>query len=171
VARPKKTAKASIKTKAPAKRATKAPAKRATKAPAKRATKAPANAAEPRYATRRDLGKPVDGFFAKVKEPLRAVVDELRTMIQRAAPDARASIKWGMPFYEIDGNTVCAVAVHKAHVNLILAGPPGTFSDPDGLLSGEGKTGRHLKVTSASALPRDSVRKWLATAVALARNA
>jgi hypothetical protein len=154
--------------KRPAKKTTSAAKKRpAAKAGASKA--APAGKAPPLYAQRADLGKPVDGFFAKVKEPLRPVTDELRSLVMRAAPEARSSIKWGMPFYEIGGATMCAIAVHKSHVNLILAGPPGSFADPDGLLSGEGKTGRHLKVTSPSELPREKVRRWLATAADLAR--
>ena len=145
-------------------------AKKKTKTAAKKRPPARAAAAEAsRYAQRADLGKPVDGFFAKVKEPLRPVTDELRALVTRVAPDARSSIKWGMPFYEVGGATMCAIAVHKSHVNLILSGPPGSFADPDGLLSGEGKTGRHLKVTSASELPREKVRRWLETAAELAR--
>jgi len=145
-------------------------AKKKTKTAAKKRPPAKAPAANaPRYAQRADLGKPVDGFFAKVKEPLRPITDELRALVTRVAPDARSSIKWGMPFYEVGGATMCAIAVHKSHVNLILAGPPGSFADPDGLLSGEGKTGRHLKVTSPSELPREKVRRWLETAADLAR--
>jgi hypothetical protein len=140
----------------------------AAKAPAaKSAAKTPA---AKRYSPRADLGKPVDGFFAKVKEPLRAIAAELRSMIERAAPDARASIKWGMPFYNIGDGMMCAIAAHKGHVNLILSGPPGAFTDPGGLLSGEGKTGRHLKLTTLAELPRAAVRRWLETAAELARG-
>jgi hypothetical protein len=45
-------------------------------------------------------------------------------------------------------------------VNLILSGPPGTFEDPERRLTGEGKPGRHLKLTSLDELPRDAVRGW-----------
>jgi hypothetical protein len=141
----------------------------AKKRPASKAVAGKAALAAKTYAQRGDLGKPVDGFFAKVKDPLRPVTDELRALVTRVAPDARSSIKWGMPFYEVGGATMCAIAVHKSHVNLILAGPPGSFADPDGLLAGEGKTGRHLKVTSPSDLPREKVRRWLETAADLAR--
>jgi hypothetical protein len=65
---------------------------------------------------------------------------------------------------------MCALAGFKAHVNLILAGPPGTFADPDLRLEGEGKTGKHLKLHSLDDLPRESVRAWLRAAAELARN-
>ncbi len=118
---------------------------------------------------RADLGAPVDGFFAKQPPQLRPILDALRTMIEAAAPRATSSLKWGMPFYELGGETLCALAGFKAHVNLILPGPPGTYTDPDGLLEGEGKTGRHLKIRSLEELPRDAVRRWLRTAVARAK--
>jgi len=119
---------------------------------------------------RADYGKPIDGFFAKQPPHLRAIVDTLRELVEEAAPKAESSLKWGMPFYSLDGTTVCAISGHKAHVNLILSGPPGTFADPKGLLEGDGKTGRHLKLRSIDELPRDAVRGWLRAAVALARS-
>ncbi len=121
-------------------------------------------------APRADLGAPVDGFFAKQPPHLRPILDELRGLVQEAAPDATSSIKWGMPFYAIGGNTLCALAGFKAHVNLILPGAPGTFADPEGRLEGEGKTGQHLKVRSLAELPRASVRRWLRTAAQRARG-
>jgi hypothetical protein len=119
---------------------------------------------------RADYGAPVEGFFAKQPPPLRAILEQLRTMIGQAAPDTTSSIKWGMPFYTIGDGLMCALAGFKAHVNLILPGPPGTYADPDGLLEGDGKTGRHLKIRSLEDLPKTAVRGWLRTAAALARK-
>jgi hypothetical protein len=73
-----------------------------------------------------------------------------------------------MPFYTVGDRMMCALAGFNAHVNLILAGPPGTFADPDGRLEGDGKTGRHLKLRSLDELPRAQVRGWLRTAAELA---
>ena len=138
--------------------------------PAKK--KAPARKAAPAkdYGPRKDLGAPVEGFFAKQPPHLRPILDELRNMVQQAAPDASSAIKWGMPFYDIGGAIVCALAAHKSHVNLILPGPPGTYADPGGLLEGDGKTGRHLKLKALGDLPKASVRGWLKTAAGLARK-
>ena len=121
-------------------------------------------------AKRADLGAPIGGFFAKQPAHLRPILAELRRLVDEAAPDATSSLKWGMPFYEIGGNTYCALAGFKAHVNLILPGAPGTYADPDGLLAGEGKTGQHLKLRSLAELPRGKVRGWLRTAAARARR-
>ncbi len=145
---------------------TKKATKKGTKKTAKKA--APARTAKP--APRADFGAPIDGFFAKQPPALRPILEELRKLVQGAAPEARSSIKWGMPFFEIDGTMMCALGGHKSHVNLILAGPPGTFDDPKNLLTGGGKTGRHLKLTSLAELPRADVKRWLKTAAQLARK-
>lgn len=129
-----------------------------------------AKAASRRPAARADLGAPVDGFFAKQPPALRPILDALRELVNEAAPGATSSIKWGMPFYAFGDQVVCALAGFKAHVNLILPGPPGTYADPQGLLEGDGKTGRHLKVRSLDQLPRAAVRGWLRTAAARARQ-
>ncbi len=148
-------------------------AKTAKKAKAaKQAETAPVakKAAAKKMGPRKDFGAPVDGFFAKQPPVLRAILDTLRKMIAEVAPDATASLKWGQPFYEVGKGTICALASHKAHVNLILSGPPEAFVDPQGRLEGTGKTGRHLKLTKLADLPRDAVKKWLKTAAELARK-
>ena len=142
-------------------------AKKTTKRKKSKAAKRPA----PRKpAPRADFGAPIDGFFARQPPQLREILEELRKLVEEAAPQAESSIKWGMPFYTLDGSMMCALGAHKAHVNLILSGPPGAFTDPEGRLQGEGKTGRHLKVASLAQLPRDAVRGWLRAAAELARE-
>jgi hypothetical protein len=140
----------------------------ATKAAKTVATKVATPPAE-KWGRRADLGAPIDGFFARQPSELRAILEALRGEVERAAPEAVAAIKWGMPFYTLRGEMMCALAGHKSHVNLILAGPPGTFTDPDGRLEGDGKTGKHLKLRALAELPRASVRAWLKTAAATAR--
>ncbi len=159
--------------KAPAK---KAPAKKpaakkalAKKAPAKEAAaKKPAPAVKA-YAARADRGAPIDGFFAKRPTEQRPLLEALRAIIEDAAPDATSAIKWGNPHYAVGGVMMCALTAHKAHVNVVLAGPPGTFSDPEGRLTGDGKMGRHLKLTSLADVPRAALRGWVRQAAAIAR--
>jgi hypothetical protein len=168
------TAKVAKATKAAKPAAASKPAKKATKKtakPAARKTPKPAamSASAAKWGQRADLGAPVEGFFARQPPERRAILEALRAEVTRAAPDAVGSIKWGMPFYTLDGEMMCAIAAHKSHVNLILAGPPGTYADPDGRLEGEGKTGKHLKLRSLAELPLAAVRAWIETAAATAR--
>ncbi len=56
-------------------------------------------------------------------------------------------------------------------MNLILAGPPGAFADPDsGLLEGEAKGGRHLKLRAIEELPREATLGWVRAAAQVARS-
>lgn len=166
---------------APTKKATAGKPRKAAaptkKAGAKAAAKKPGAAkpavrpaAKGKPGSRADFGKPIAGFFAKQPAALRPLLEELRDLVHDAAPDATSSIKWGMPFFTIDGGIMCALGGHKGHVNLILSGPPGTYADPDNLLRGDGKTGRHLKLVAGDRVPRDAVRGWLATASEQARR-
>jgi hypothetical protein len=161
--KPKKTA-------AP-KRAPKAtPAKTARGKNTTTRKKAPASApARAMPARRADYGAPIEGFFAKQPPHLRVILDTLRGVIQEAAPDATASLKWGMPNFAIGRSMMCALAGFKSHVNLIVAGPPDAFAAPRGLLEGDGKTGRHLKLRSLDELPHDEVRRWVRAAAKIAR--
>lgn len=151
--------------------------KRATAAKAPKKAQKPARGKKPSggraTAWRVDFGAPIDGFFAEQPSHLRIILEELRKLVEKAAPDATASLKWGMPCYSIGGEMMCALSAltgHKSHVNLVLSGPPGTFADPDGLLEGEGKTGRHLQLRTIDELPRDAVSGWLCRAAQVART-
>jgi hypothetical protein len=121
-------------------------------------------------APRADFGEPIDPFFAKQPPHLRAILEELRKLVKEVAPEASSSIKWGMPVYTLNGAMMCALAAYQAHVNLILSGPREAFADPESRLSGEGKTGSHLKLATLNELPREAVRAWLGSAAQLARN-
>ena len=128
-------------------------------------------AAPKKYGARADLGAPIEGFFAKQPANLRPILETLRDIANEAAPEADKSLKWGMPVYTLGGVMMCALGAHKAHVNLVLAGPPDIFADPSGLLEGGGKTGRHLKIRSIDELPQGKVRGWLRAAAKHARGA
>jgi hypothetical protein len=147
-----------------------APPRRNSRPGKRRAGSGRAGARTTSVARRADFGSPIEGFFARQPPHLRAILDELHLLIAEAAPDATSSIKWGMPSFAVNGTMMCALGAHRAHVNLILSGPPGAFVDPERRLAGEGKTGRHLKLTSLDELPRAAVLGWLRTAARLART-
>ena len=119
---------------------------------------------------RADLGAPIDGYLRKQPPHLRAILEALRTLIEAVAPDATASLKWGQPFFTIDGAMMCALGGHKAHVSLVLVGPVADFRDPDGRLGGAGKGNRTLKLKALDELPRAAVRGWLKVSAAYARS-
>ncbi len=146
-------------------------AKATSKVSPARKPEAPKAAASPKkLGPRSDFGAPIDAFFGKQPEALKPLLIELRRLVEEAAPEATSSLKWGMPCYAIGDTMMCLLGGHKAHVNLVLSGPPGTYADPRGLLSGDGKTGRHLKITSLAEMPVADVKRWLRAAADHARG-
>lgn len=57
----------------------------------------------------------VDAFIAKAAAFAQPLLVEMRKRIQKALPDATETIKWRMPFYEINGKIVANMAAFKAH--------------------------------------------------------
>ena len=112
---------------------------------------------------RADFGAPVTSFFAKQTPEFKKILVELRKLIEAAAPGVESQLKWGMPHYTLDGKMFAATSAHKAHINLIMFGGAKSFVDPKGLLEGEGKVGRHLKIRALAEIPRADIKRWLAT--------
>lgn len=143
---------------------------RAARTPARKPAARRSAGASRSAPSRADFGASIDGFLAEQPPGLRAILDALRGMIGEAAPEATPTLKWGIPWFVLGGELMCALGAHRAHVNLILPGPPGTYADPAGRLEGESKNGTHLKLTTMAELPRADVRRWVRAAAARARS-
>ncbi len=140
-----------------------APAKKAKKT-AKKAAPAKKAPSKKAAAKRADYGAPIEAYIAKQPPVQRAILEALRGLVRETLPQATGVLKWGMPNFSLPGGMVCAFTAFKSHVNFIVSGPAEIFADPDGLLEGEGTTGKHLKVRSLDELPRDAVIRWLEAA-------
>ena len=128
-----------------------------------RKTSAPMMAAK-----RDDLGAPVDSYFAEQPPEKRALLEKLRALVNKGVPDADASIKWGVPFYQRKGKNVCSLAAFKEHVGINFFASPDVLVDPGKKLEGGGKTMRMLKVRTASDIDSASILRWLKATVAAA---
>lgn len=80
-----------------------------------------------------DLNK----YLSSYNSEMGSLARNLRNLILEIVPDMNESIKWKNLFYEKNG-FVCAIVVHKDHVNLEFA--RGTVLEaPEGVLEGTGK--------------------------------
>lgn len=113
---------------------------------------------------RDDYGSPTDAYFARQPADKRALLETLRALVRESVPDAESVIKWGVPFYEINGVKVCALAAFKDSVALNLFGPPDAFVDPGTRLEGASQGNRTLKVRRADEIDRASIVRWLKAA-------
>ena len=117
-------------------------------------------------AKRKDLGAPVESYFRQQPPEKRALLEKLRALVAKAVPDAEASIKWGVPFYQRKGKNVCALAAFKEHVGINFFASPAVLVDPGKKLEGEGKGMRMLKVRRPEDIDSASILRWLKATVA-----
>ena len=115
---------------------------------------------------RKDFGAPVDSYFAEQPPEKRALLDKLRALVDKEVPGASATIKWGVPIYQVNGRNVCSLAAFKEHVGINFFASPDVLVDPDKKLEGGGKSMRMLKVRTAKDIDSVTIRRWLKASVA-----
>ena len=66
--------------------------------------------------------KNVDAYIASTPKEVRGKLNELRSIIRKAAPNATESISYGMPYYSYKGRLVY-FRLAKAHIGLYVPTP------------------------------------------------
>jgi hypothetical protein len=95
-----------------------------------------------------------NGWFGAAPEGQRPVLAALRELILAAGPGVVEEFKWGRPCYSAAAGLFCYL--HRTRNHVTLGFHRGTaLKDPKGLLEGEGKGMRHVKLTTV-AEARDS---------------
>jgi hypothetical protein len=107
----------------------------------------------------------LDQYLLKYDEEMGSLARDLRNMILEQVPDMDEVIKWKNLFYEKKGY-VCAIVIHKDHVNLQFA--RGTeLDDPERILEGTGKKIRHVKINNTKEINSDKLKNLVVEAVNL----
>jgi hypothetical protein len=110
--------------------------------------------------------KTIDEYIAGLGDDWRAdVVERLRQVVDAAAPDARASIKWAQPVWESNG----PFAYIKAFSRSVNIGfwRGAQLDDPAGILEGEGDRMKHVTLREGDALRADELSAFVRQAVDL----
>ena len=107
----------------------------------------------------------VDDYIAAVPAPLTAVAEALRAAVREAAPDARESIKWGQPVYDM-GGPFAALKAYPRWVTLTFW-RGGTLADPTGILAGDGDRMKHARFATVDEVQAAPVGDLVRAAVAL----
>lgn len=133
----------------------------------KKASKQTRQTEPTKHGRRADLGAPADGYFAKIQpETLNAVAGKLRAIVRAAAPKASESIKWGMPFYELNG-MLGYIRARPTYITLGFYHQGVHLPDAKGRLEGSGENMRHVKVSSLEAVDVKLFKSWVRQAVAI----
>jgi uncharacterized protein YdeI (YjbR/CyaY-like superfamily) len=99
----------------------------------------------------------VDAYIEKTAPFAREVLSHLRELLHTACPGVEETMKWSMPFFELNGVILANMAAFKAHCSVGVWGPEmAAVLRADGLSDAEGM-GKFGKITGLQDLPSDKV--------------
>src|SRR5262245_37933293 len=113
--------------------------------------------------------KTIDEYIDSLGGDWRAaVVSELRSVVDAAAPEAKATIKWAQPVWESNGPFAYVKAFGRS-VNIgFWRGVQ--LADPDGILEGEGDRMKHVTFRQGDAIPAGTLDSFVRQAIELNRE-
>lgn len=104
----------------------------------------------------------IERFLQHKPVHLQEIVLELRNLVAGATPQATEKIQWkGLSYYDASRGGVvkggiCQIGIHSDHVRLSFI--HGAFlPDPEGLLQGDRKAKRFVRLTSYEETPWDAL--------------
>jgi hypothetical protein len=103
----------------------------------------------------------VDDYTSKVDPRLREQFAKLRLIIKKALPGSCESVKWGIPYYSLNGVGVASIAEYSQHVNLYFLQGAKLSSD---LLEGTGRGMRHITVKTLKDIKEGEFTRLLSQA-------
>ncbi|MFW6174449.1 MAG: DUF1801 domain-containing protein [Chloroflexota bacterium] len=107
----------------------------------------------------------VDEYVNTLEPWQRDVAERLRAVVSAAAPGSREAIKWRQPVFVLNGN-MCYLSAFAGHINFGFF--RGTdIPDPYGLLTGTGRSMRHVVIRQGENPPETALRDMVRAAAAL----
>ena len=112
----------------------------------------------------------VDDWFDALNDDQAPTLKDLRRIILNTDRHIVEEIKWGQPCYSL-GSLFCYLQKAKHHVTLGFQ-VGARLPDPHGLLQGDGKDMRHVKMSLGETLDKSRMTELIVSAVsyALKRN-
>lgn len=101
----------------------------------------------------------VNGYIEQFPPEFAAILQRLRELIAKVAPDCNEAIKWSRPCFSKGTRPICYIGGFRKHVSLAFT-DGRLLRDPEGLLEGTGKM-RTMKYRSLNDLDEDRVRHWI----------
>jgi hypothetical protein len=108
----------------------------------------------------------VDEFVkTKVLPKYQPIVEELRKLIQRAAPDAAEVMSYGIPNYR-GRRGLAVISPAKTHITLAFS-RGAEFEDKYGLLEGVGKVSKNLRFREVKDINEEAFQYYMKQALKL----
>jgi uncharacterized protein YdhG (YjbR/CyaY superfamily) len=113
--------------------------------------------------------QPIDEYLAKLDEPKRTTLQELRRTIAAILPEAEECISYGMPAFRLEGKVIAGFAAFKNHLSYLPhSGSVLGELAPD--VVGYRRTDGSLHFPIDKSLPKALVRKLIAVRLKDVRN-
>lgn len=115
-------------------------------------------------------GSRVDALIAQASPFAQPILSYLRAAVHEAAPDATEAIKWGRPFFTVQGTLVCYMAAFTKHCGFGFWSPEMTAMLKADGIDEPGAAGSLGRITALSDLPsRDHLLRYIRQAAENAR--
>jgi hypothetical protein len=107
----------------------------------------------------------VETFFKKYGPEIEELSRDSRALITGLLPDAKETVYagWKVVWYSVSGGMkdgIVGIHPQKKHVNLIfLRGKE--LKDPDHLLEGTGRKGRHIKIMKRDEINKEALKSLI----------
>lgn len=129
------------------------------KRPAARATRGRRPRAGAPRADKAEGDAPVRQYIARLDGWKREVAQRFDALVGREVPSVRRAVKWGNPFYGVEGQGwFAAFAAFKKHVKITFFRGTSLSPVPP---SGEHKDGRSLDLTEAESFDERLIGDWV----------
>jgi hypothetical protein len=109
------------------------------------------------------LAREVEDYIMKLPLEQAQIAESLRDLILSASPRIEEQIKWGKPWFGC-GKLSCCLAAEDGVVTLSFA-EGVELTDPDGLLTGNGKAMRSIKMKTLKDIKRKQLIAWIKEAI------
>ncbi len=94
----------------------------------------------------------VDAYLTTLPDFARPILTHLRAVVHQAVPGVDETVKWGRPFFTLDGRLLAMMSAFKAHC--IFGFWRSEAGGPD---RGESAGGDYGRITSLADLPPDDI--------------
>lgn len=107
----------------------------------------------------------VEAFLAAVPPDKRAALEDLRTVIRRAAPGATELINYGVPMFRLNGKNLVSYAAAKDHCSFYVQSPAVMEAHADNLADFKTSKGT-VNFTPDKPIPPELVTKLVKARIA-----
>ncbi|HWE97227.1 MAG TPA: DUF1801 domain-containing protein [Tepidisphaeraceae bacterium] len=105
--------------------------------------------------------KEIDDYLAKLDEPKRATLQQLRQTIEGVIPNAEQGMAYGMPAFRLHGKVVAGFAAFKNHLSY-LPHSGSVLAELPGDVAGYVTTKGALQFSIDKSLPKKLVKRLIA---------